>query len=114
MYVFLYKETVSDDKYSMVCFDTLEEASIPPLRCDEDVHTDAEVVRESYNFRDWIISRKNLVVSGDYPLRHHGIYEAEQFSDNVPDYQCAVSPNAQTTLNYVENAKAKELNNNKI
>ena len=84
--------------------------------------TNSLVNERTYRF---VLDRKDLILSvapvSNAPLRgYQQFYGSSEellepdFSDRNPDYRCQLSPDAQSTANFIRNAKAEQLSANKI
>ena len=128
-YVLLYK---TSNTYTRVCLDEIGTAEKEPLRCFQPEVSATSVWTNGYNsyglsqnLYRYVLDRKDLILSvapvSMSPTRgypdFYGPSEAllkPNFSDSNPDYRCQLSQDAQSTANFIRNAKAEQLSANKI
>lgn len=128
-YVLLYK---TSNTYTRVCLDEIGTAEEEPLRCFQPEISATSLWTNGYNLRGisqnhyrYVLDRKDLILTvapvSTSPTRgypdFYGASEAllkPDFSDSNPDYRCQLSPEAQSTANFIRNAKAEQLSANKI
>lgn len=131
-YVLLYK---TSNTYTRVCLDEIGTAEKEPLRCFRPEVSATSVWTNGYvqiasklvdeRMYRFVLDRKDLILSvapvSDAPWHgYQQFYGSSEellkpnFSDSNPDYRCQLSPDAQSTANFIRNAKAEQLSANKI
>jgi hypothetical protein len=127
-YVLLYK---TSNTYTRVCLDEIGTAEEEPLRCFQPEISATSLWTNGYssNYSNtsyrYVLDRKDLILSvapvGMSPIRgYQQFYGGSEellkpdFLDANPDYRCQLSPDAQSTANFIRNAKAEQLSANKI
>ena len=124
-YVFLYG---SSDNYNQVCLDNVDAAPPAPVTChkgnDFGFRQDAlHIGRQPTRAYSFVLHRKSGILlvndAGSFFGQYAGDVEIKKesltgFHSSTGQYQCTVSPDAQSTLNYVQNAKNNQLNTNKF
>ena len=103
-YVFLYKQYKSDEKYSKVCKSELGSTNMDALKCYSKLRQDAQTItagRGSGYFYD-----SDIVITIQRSTLKTRL--------NQMGYNCVKSENPQSVLNYVRNAKKKQLDSNQL
>ena len=129
-YVLLYR---TSNTYTRVCLDEIGTSEEEPLRCFKPEVSATSLWTNGYLYTGsidntayrYVLDRKDLILSvapvSKASRRNYQQFQGSSeellkpnFLDANPDYRCQLSPNAQSTANFIRNAKAEQLSANKI